>query len=99
MYLMKNKQNMIIITEWQCYSSGLRKAEQDHVWNSRICRCKKCTAILANSLTKLEYRGHDSAGIAVFEGDRIKTVKAKGKLKEGLIEKLENEPHSQLRQV
>ena len=42
---------------------------------------KECTAILVNSLTKLEYRGYDSAGIAVFEGDRIKTVKAKGKLK------------------
>lgn len=54
---------------------------------------KECTAILVNSLTKLEYRGYDSAGIAVFEGDRIKTVKAKGKLKEGLIKKLENEPH------
>ena len=39
---------------------------------------KECTAILVNSLTKLEYRGYDSAGIAVFEGDRIKTVKAKG---------------------
>ena len=38
---------------------------------------KECTAILVNSLTKLEYRGYDSAGIAVFEGDRIKTVKAK----------------------
>ena len=36
---------------------------------------KECTAILVNSLTKLEYRGYDSAGIAVFEGDRIKTVK------------------------
>ena len=54
---------------------------------------KECTAILVNSLTKLEYRGYDSAGIAVFEGDRIKTVKAKGKLKDGLIEKLSHEPH------
>ena len=49
--------------------------------------------ILIDGLKKLEYRGYDSAGIAVFEGDRIKTVKAKGKLKEGLIKKLENEPH------
>ena len=38
---------------------------------------KECTAILVNSLTKLEYRGYDSAGIAVFEGDRIKTVKGR----------------------
>ena len=49
---------------------------------------KDCSEVLVNALTKLEYRGYDSAGIAVFEGDRIKTVKAKGKLKDGLIEKL-----------
>ena len=29
----------------------------------------------------------------MFEGDRIKTVKAKGKLRDGLIEKLSHEPH------
>lgn len=39
---------------------------------------KECTAILVNSLTKLEYRGYDSAGIAVFEGDRIKNRQGKG---------------------
>lgn len=60
---------------------------------------KECTAILVNSLTKLEYRGYDSAGIAVFEGDRIKTVKAKGKLKEGLIKSSRTSLISQLRQV
>lgn len=54
---------------------------------------KECTAILVNSLKKLEYRGYDSAGIAVFENDRIKTVKAKGKIDEGLIKRLAEEPH------
>ncbi len=49
---------------------------------------ERCTDILVDALRKLEYRGYDSAGIAVFEGDRIKTVKAKGKIDEGLVKKL-----------
>lgn len=49
---------------------------------------RACTDILVNSLKRLEYRGYDSAGIAVFENDRIKTVKAKGKINDGLIAKL-----------
>ena len=47
-----------------------------------------CTDILVEALSKLEYRGYDSAGIAVFEDDRIETIKAKGKIKEGLEVKL-----------
>lgn len=47
-----------------------------------------CTDILVEALAKLEYRGYDSAGIAVFEDDKIKTIKAKGKIKEGLEVKL-----------
>lgn len=64
---------------------------------------EECTDILVNALRRLEYRGYDSAGIAVFEGDRIKTVKAKGKIKpekgddenSGLLYRLETEgkPH------
>ena len=50
-----------------------------------------CADILVEALTKLEYRGYDSAGIAVFEDDKIKTVKAKGKIKEGLEVKLSEE--------
>ncbi len=42
---------------------------------------EECTDILVNALRRLEYRGYDSAGIAVFEGDKIRTVKAKGKIK------------------
>ena len=41
---------------------------------------EECADILVEALRRLEYRGYDSAGIAVFEGDRIKTVKAKGKI-------------------
>lgn len=54
---------------------------------------KECVDILVNALSKLEYRGYDSAGIAVFEGDRIKTVKSKGKIKEGLVQRLRAEAH------
>lgn len=50
-----------------------------------------CSDFLMDALKKLEYRGYDSAGIAVFEGDRIKTVKAKGKIAEGLSPKLKAE--------
>lgn len=50
-----------------------------------------CSDFLVDALKKLEYRGYDSAGIAVFEGDRIKTVKAKGKIAEGLSPKLKAE--------
>ena len=48
-----------------------------------------CADILVDALRKLEYRGYDSAGIAVFEDDKIKTVKAKGKIDEGLAVKLD----------
>lgn len=50
-----------------------------------------CADFLVEALKRLEYRGYDSAGIAVFEGDRIKTVKAKGKIAEGLAPKLKAE--------
>ena len=49
---------------------------------------RECADILINGLKKLEYRGYDSAGIAMFEGDGIKTIKAKGKISEGLIPKV-----------
>lgn len=37
--------------------------------------------ILLDGLAKLEYRGYDSAGIAVYNGEEIKMVKAMGRLK------------------
>ena len=51
---------------------------------------KDCTKVLLDSLSKLEYRGYDSAGIAVFENDAIKTKKTKGRLAD-LEEKLKRE--------
>ena len=38
------------------------------------------STVLVDGLKKLEYRGYDSAGIAVFEDNVIKVVKAKGRL-------------------
>ena len=37
--------------------------------------------ILLDGLSKLEYRGYDSAGIAVYNGEKIEMVKSKGRLK------------------
>ena len=51
---------------------------------------KDCTKVLLDLLSKLEYRGYDSAGIAVFENDAIKTKKTKGRLAD-LEEKLKRE--------
>ena len=54
----------------------------------------ECASLLVKCLKRLEYRGYDSAGIAVFEKGRIKTVKAKGKIAEGLQKKLDEKcPH------
>ncbi len=41
---------------------------------------KKTAQILENGLRKLEYRGYDSSGIALFLDKEIKIVKAQGKL-------------------
>ena len=37
--------------------------------------------ILLDGLEKLEYRGYDSAGIAVYDGNEIQIKKTKGRLK------------------
>ena len=41
---------------------------------------KQAADILVNGLKKLEYRGYDSAGIAVFENGAVKVEKVKGRL-------------------
>ena len=44
--------------------------------------CHQATPILLDGLSKLEYRGYDSAGIAVRDGEgEIEVIKAKGRLK------------------
>ncbi len=41
---------------------------------------KNATPVLIKALKKLEYRGYDSAGVAIYSGDEIIVQKAKGKL-------------------
>ena len=55
---------------------------------------RDCTDVLVSALTKLEYRGYDSAGIAVFENGKIEVAKTKGRLTD-LTAKMEREgkPH------
>lgn len=41
----------------------------------------QATPILLNGLEKLEYRGYDSAGVAVYHNNAVNVVKSKGRLK------------------
>ena len=49
---------------------------------------QKAAPILLAGLTKLEYRGYDSAGIAIMENDKIEVQKDKGRVS-NLYEKKE----------
>ncbi|MBQ5346704.1 MAG: glutamine--fructose-6-phosphate transaminase (isomerizing) [Ruminococcus sp.] len=51
---------------------------------------RDCSDVLVSALTKLEYRGYDSAGIAVFENGKIEVAKTKGRLSD-LVEKMKKE--------
>ena len=42
---------------------------------------RKVVPVLTGGLNKLEYRGYDSAGVAYVDGDAMRIVKTKGKLK------------------
>ncbi len=42
----------------------------------------RAAPVLLDGLQKLEYRGYDSAGVAVFEGNSLRIVKKKGRVKE-----------------
>ncbi len=52
---------------------------------------EEATKILVEGLSKLEYRGYDSAGVAVLENKKIRVEKCKGRLL-NLEEKLKNTP-------
>ncbi|CAM3013918.1 glutamine--fructose-6-phosphate transaminase (isomerizing) [Hathewaya histolytica] len=52
---------------------------------------REVAPLLINGLSKLEYRGYDSSGIAVIQQDGINVTKCKGRLK-CLEEKLEQNP-------
>ncbi len=48
--------------------------------------------ILLAGLRRLEYRGYDSAGVAIWDGGRLQIRKRRGKIDEGLAPLLESEP-------
>jgi glucosamine--fructose-6-phosphate aminotransferase (isomerizing) len=53
---------------------------------------KSAAPILIEGLRRLEYRGYDSAGLAVLAGTDLLVRKKKGKIDEGLSPLLEQEP-------
>ena len=52
---------------------------------------RQSTDVLLDGLSKLEYRGYDSAGVALCVNDEIRVVKAQGRLAV-LAEKLNGMP-------
>lgn len=52
---------------------------------------KEATPFLINGLSKLEYRGYDSAGVAVLKDEQLKVSKCKGRLA-NLEEKIKSDP-------
>ena len=53
---------------------------------------KAVSPILLEGLRRLEYRGYDSAGVAVLDGDELLVRKKKGKISEGLARLLKSQP-------
>ena len=43
---------------------------------------RDCGDILIDGLRRLEYRGYDSAGIAIWDGNKVVRMRAEGKLRE-----------------
>ena len=40
---------------------------------------EQAAPLLLQGLEKLEYRGYDSAGVAVYDGEKLDVAKAKGR--------------------
>ena len=55
---------------------------------------KTAAPILIEGLRRLEYRGYDSAGLAVFDGSGLLIRKRKGKIDEGLARAVSQQPAS-----
>ncbi|MBO5973387.1 MAG: glutamine--fructose-6-phosphate aminotransferase, partial [Clostridia bacterium] len=54
---------------------------------------KNAVPVLLNGLYKLEYRGYDSAGVALIEDDELKVIKTKGRIS-NLDQMLQQTEHS-----
>jgi glutamine---fructose-6-phosphate transaminase (isomerizing) len=53
---------------------------------------RQAGSILVDGLRRLEYRGYDSAGVAVVDGKQLRLHKKKGKIDEGLAKLLSAQP-------
>ncbi len=53
---------------------------------------KSAAPILLEGLRRLEYRGYDSAGVAVLDGGNLLVRKKKGRIDEGLARLLQSQP-------
>src|SRR5208282_6349618 len=53
---------------------------------------KAATPIILEGLRRLEYRGYDSAGVAVLDGDELLVRKKVGRIDKGLARLLKQEP-------
>src|ERR1700679_20658 len=53
---------------------------------------KSATPVILEGLRRLEYRGYDSAGLAILNGADLLVRKKKGKIDEGLARVLKAEP-------
>jgi glutamine---fructose-6-phosphate transaminase (isomerizing) len=53
---------------------------------------KAASPILLEGLRRLEYRGYDSAGVAVLDGNGFSLRKKKGRIDEGIVRVLKAEP-------
>ncbi len=52
---------------------------------------QSCSAILVDGLSRLEYRGYDSAGVAIYDGEQIGVRRSVGKLR-NLVDLLRDKP-------
>ncbi len=62
-------------------------------YTGKQTRAQEVSTILLDCLSKLEYRGYDSAGIAVISGSKVEVRKAKGRLT-NLLSLVERDPVS-----
>src|SRR5579872_7452375 len=57
---------------------------------------REATPVLMDSLKRLEYRGYDSAGVAVLEGPNTSVTKSEAKVDDLIARLNENMPHGRL---
>ena len=64
----------------------LERYSSAYVWNRRVRRGQAALDVVVEGLRRLEYRGYDSAGVAIVAGEKLHVAKKAGKL--GNLEKV-----------